>query len=244
MSTNRTWQKILKDLLSSETVSPRKLKTKELLGYQSTIDMNSPFVTVKNRNIGNKFRYAEAAWILSGDNKVSTIAPYSKIIHTFSDDGIRFFGSYGPKIVDQVSYVIEALHNDTETRQAVINIWREKPPKSKDVPCTCSLQFLIRNNKLNCIATMRSSDAWLGWVYDVFNFSCVSLYILLQLKSQHNKKYSLGKLTLTAGSQHLYQQHWELAKKCLAPTPSSLVLNKGFKNGNELIKNLWAVANG
>jgi thymidylate synthase len=87
---------------------------------------------------------------------------------------------------------------------------------------------------------MRSSDAWLGWVYDVFNFSQISLYVLLQLKSQHKIKLELGELTLTAGSQHIYQQHWKPALKCIYGSPylpDKLITN--FKNGEDLISHLW-----
>ena len=116
--------------------------------------------------------------------------------------------------------------------------------KTNDVPCTLSLQFLIRNGELNCIATMRSSDAWLGWVYDIYNFSMVSLYVMLQLKSQHKFKYNLGHLYLTVGSQHLYKQQFEKAQICLEKadyfedekSPTYL------KDGQQLIDLLWEKA--
>lgn len=245
MSTNKVWQKLIRDLLMAPIVSPRGFKTKELIGYQTKIEMNEPFVTVPQRKIGEKFRYAEAAWILSGDNKVSTIKPYSKIIEKFSDDGIRFFGAYGPKVVDQLSYVITNLMEDQVTRQAVINIWREKPQKSKDVPCTCSLQFFIRDTKIHCIATMRSSDAWLGWVYDVFNFSCIANYIRIQLHDQYGFTLQLGSLTVNAGSQHLYEQHWHDSESCLRYKGAGATrMLGGFKNGEEFIEYLWTKANG
>lgn len=247
MNINTVWKKMLSDLLDKgELSSPRTHATKELLGYQSCIDMSKPFLNIPERKLGKQFRYAEAAWILSGDNRVSTIAPYSKMISQFSDDGVRFFGSYGPKIVDQISYVINLLHKDPYSRQAVINIWREKPPQSKDIPCTTNLQFVIRNNKIHCIANMRSSDAWLGWPYDVFNFTCVSIYILLQLKSMHNVNYKLGTLTVNAGSQHLYERDWDYAKHCVNnvwDTPFIITYSQ-FKDGETFINSLWNSARG
>ena len=57
----------------------------------------------------------------------------------------------------------------------IINIWRENPRSSKDIPCTLSLQFFLREASdqlwLHTIATMRSNDAWLGVPYDTFNFN-------------------------------------------------------------------------
>ena len=238
------WVQMLKDLEFAPVFAPRKMETKELLGYQTRVSMAEPMVSIKERDIGHKFRYAEAAWILSGDNRVATISPYSKMIHKFSDDGVRYFGSYGVKVVDQLPYVIETLANDESSRQAIISIWRENPRPSKDIPCTLTLQFIIRKNILYCNATMRSSDAWLGWVYDVFNFSQISLYVLLQLKAQYNIKLKLCHLILTAGSQHLYKQHWQKATDCIFGnqfTPEKTKLD--FKDGQQLIDYLWSKAN-
>lgn len=248
MNINIVWKKLIKDLIDQVgTYSPRGAATKEILGYQTTIDMNNPFLNIPKRKLGEQFRYAEAAWILSGDNRVKTIAPYSKMISSFSDDGVRFFGSYGPKIIDQLSYVVNTLYKDTSSRQAVINIWREKPGPSKDIPCTCSLQFLIRDNKIYCVANMRSSDAWLGWPYDVFNFTCVSIYTLLQLKHLYNKNYELGSLTLNAGSQHLYERNWDKARLCLhsdAVDKTKIIPFNEFKEADEFIEFLWWNARG
>lgn len=159
---------------------------------------------------------AESYWILTGDNRVSTISYYSKQIKEFSDDGLHFAGAYGPKVVAQFPFILDAFREDPQTRQAVINIWRESPRSSRDIPCTLSLQFVYRSNRLHCIATMRSSDIWLGWVYDVFNFSMISAYVLECLKKINPMLFGsakLGNLYLTAGSQHLYEDDFEKAKQ-------------------------------
>ncbi|AXH71582.1 thymidylate synthase [Pelagibacter phage HTVC200P] len=243
-STSILWLSLLNMIMQCPTVSPRGMETKEQLCVSTKVNMNEPMVNIKSRSIGQKFRYAEAAWILSGDNRVKTIAPFSKMITKFSDDGVRFFGAYGVKVVDQLPFIIDTLKEDPSSRQAVINIWRENPRKTKDVPCTLSLQFLIRDGELNCMATMRSSDAWLGWVYDVYNFSMISLYVMLQLKSQHNVKYKLGHLYLTVGSQHLYKENFKKAQICLEKadyfrdekSPTYL------KDGEQLVNLLWQKA--
>jgi thymidylate synthase len=124
-TTNMQWQRLLHDVMNyGHQSSPRGQKTMELLGYKSMIDMTQPVITIKERKLGYKFMAAEAAWIMSGDNRVSTIAPYSKAISNFSDDGILFFGAYGPRIRDQLGHVVKALSEDNDSRQAVITIWR------------------------------------------------------------------------------------------------------------------------
>ena len=236
---NVIYKTLLSDLLRKGLpVSPRGLDCKEIMGHQTIIDMSYPYVDIPERKIGEKFRAAEAAWILSGDNRVSTIEPYSKKIKDYSDDGQYFAGAYGPPFRDQLPYVLGCLSTDSYSRQALVSIWRPRPYSSKDIPCTVSLQFLLRNDRIYTIATMRSSDAWLGWVYDVHNFSCISAFIALHLGC------GLGHLYLTAGSQHLYETDIKGAQKVVASFPTSHPnINRSLEwqggTPNAFIQYLW-----
>lgn len=224
-SANSVWLDLLTKIRDNGSqVSPRGINCQEILQNTTIVDMKSPVVTVKRRKLGRRFLVAEAHWILSGKNDVASISPYSKEISKFSNDGRTFDGAYGPKIVDQLRYVCDTLVEDKDTRQAVISIWRENPRKSKDVPCTIACQFFIRERQgtfyLDCSDYMRSSDAWLGVVYDWFNFSMLSAYVLLSLRSRDNFFWGveLGLLRLTAGSQHIYESNFQDAAGCLIDT--------------------------
>lgn len=216
LSANEAWVDLLTRVYSSQvSTSPRGLLTKELLGCQTQVDMTRSVVSVRARKLGRKFLAAEAWWILTGKNDVASISPYSKDIVKFSDDGKRFSGAYGPAIVDQLTFVCDSLVSDYDTRQAVATIWRRNPRPSKDIPCTVACQWLIRSGKLHCVDTMRSSDVWLGYPYDVFNFSMLSAMILLTLRQRDErlKDLQLGTLTLTAGSQHLYESNFKAVEQ-------------------------------
>lgn len=251
-NTTRLYLDTLEDIVMyGEEVHVRGLVTREKLAYQTVINMEQPIISLPERKLGYKFMAAEAAWILSGDNKVATIAPYSKQISKFSDNGDRFFGSYGPKVIDQLGYVCETLAKDLLSRQAVMNIWREQPRITKDVPCTVSLQFFVRDGKLHCVDTMRSSDLWLGWPYDIFNMSMISLGICLMMRDLYGIKLTLGNLYLNAGSQHLYDNNWndvidlvtkyqDTLFKALPPTP----VKYEIINYQSLVEILWNVADG
>jgi thymidylate synthase len=248
MRTNDEWMRVITSIMRYGIGSmPRGKETKEVIGFVSFWDMTMPVISIRERKLGYRFMPAEAAWILSGMNTVADIAPYSKVISTFSDDGHFFFGAYGPKIREQLPYVIRQLKDDWFTRQAVINIWRESPMRSRDIPCTISLQFLVRDKKLHCVATMRSSDAWLGIPYDVFNFSMISTYLLLLLRENfHFSDLTLGTLQITAGSQHLYQDNWDAVERILNEPSSSFevkpISTNEFESPQTLIDHLWAVA--
>lgn len=247
MKANDIWLETLDELLQYGRISkPRKFTCVELLNYHTTVQMEYPIVTINERNIGYRFMFAEAYWILTGDNRLETIEPYSKIIKNFSDNGKTFFGAYGPKVIDQIPYICDVLANDQWSRQAVMNIWRENPPRTKDVPCTISVQFFIRDDKLYCIDTMRSSDIWLGWPYDVFNFSMLSSYIILLLNEHYDIKLELGNIYMNLGSLHIYSENIEQAKKCLSYRKQKfnyLALQPltEFKHSIDLLNHLQAI---
>ena len=211
---NRVWLDAIEDILTcGDEVAPRGQPTKEILQRTIQVGMRRPVLTIPQRRLSYQFMAAEAHWILTGDNRVSTIAPYNKNISQFSDDGETFFGAYGPKIVAQMDYVIAKLMEDPDTRQAGLTIWRECPPSTKDVPCTVAVFFNIRNEKLNCHVFMRSSDVWLGVPYDVFNFSMLS-HMVCTFLNKGRRNIEPGTLHLTAASSHLYQRNFEAAAEC------------------------------
>lgn len=221
MDFSRVWLNAINDILTNgDLVSPRGKLTKEIPQRTIEVDMRKPVLRVPDRSLSYKFMVAEAFWILSGDDRVETIAPYNSRIAAFSDDGERFFGAYGPKIVAQLPYIIEKLQADEDSRQAGLTIWRECPPNTKDVPCTVAVFFNIRGGKLNAHVFMRSSDVWLGVPYDVFNFSMLSHLVcgLLNERRLVADAVSPGRLFLTAASSHLYETNWDDAKMCLGST--------------------------
>lgn len=251
-NTTFIWNWLLDDIVrGGQSVVPRGKPTLELLGHQTRISMKQPIVLDIRRKLGYRFMAAEAAWILAGDNRVETIKPFSKNIENFSDDGVTFFGAYGPKIVQQLPYVVDCLMKDKESRQAVINIWRETPPASKDVPCTLSQQFLLREHEirgpeLHVVTTMRSSDAWLGWPYDTFNASMLAGVVCLHLRDR-GMPVLPGTLVFNMGSSHLYELQvnevlgWKDRGLDMAFEPGDFNPLE-FASPEALVEHLWALA--
>ncbi len=241
MDISNVWLDALHDVLrNGDLVCPRGKMTKEIQQRTIVVDTRRPVLRVPARNINHRFMAAEAYWILSGDDRVATIEPYNKNIAAFSDDGVRFFGAYGPKIIQQLPYIIKKLNEDESTRQAGLTIWRECPPATKDVPCTVAIFFSIRAGFVNIHVFMRSSDLWLGVPYDVFNFSMLCHLVCGYLNQRRPIDLSLkpGKLFLTAASSHLYETNWEAAEQCLSSpfamqpeTPHQLWINPSVLMG-------------
>jgi len=211
-----TWLEALSSLLAfGAKVSPRGASTLEYPHATWCVDSRRPVLRVPERKLSYQFMVAEAFWILTGDNRVATIAPFNRRISDFSDDGETFFGAYGPRIADQLPYVICKLVADPCTRQAGLTIWRENPPPTKDVPCTVAVFFSIRDKKLHGHVFMRSSDVWLGIPYDVFNFSMLIHYVCALYNNAVvvGDQVEPGLLYLTAASSHLYDSNYEAAQQ-------------------------------
>jgi len=208
VSADIAWDHLLHDICTfGEKTAPRGMPITEIIGNQVIVDMQHPVITCVERKLSYTFMLAEAWWILSGKKDVPSIEKYCKVITKFSDDGLTFFGAYGPPISEQLDYVVDCLKGDRDSRQAVLTIWRQNPQRSKDIPCTVAVQWVIRDGHLHCIDTMRSNDAWLGFPYDVFNFSMLSWHVLEQLRRlSEYRDLKLGALFLQAGSHHLYDR--------------------------------------
>lgn len=185
----------------------------EVINAVTVID-NPTLNIMKNpiRNLSMKYAIGELLWYLSGNNKLSAIKNYTKAWDRMSDDGITVNSNYGYCIYekfgfDQWNYIKELLKKDKNSRQAVIHI---KEPKNtlvhptKDLNCTVSLQFLIREmdgeDKLFMTVYMRSNDLWLGFPFDIFQFTCMQIRMAMELN------VGIGSYTHIAGSLHLYER--------------------------------------
>lgn len=206
------WKLLIYRLLSEgQKIAPRGQETLEIMHNSIIVDMQYPVLIEPERRLNYRFMAAEAYWILSGDNRVSTIEPYNKHIVQFSDDGVHFAGAYGPPYLRQIPFVVDILHADPSSRQATITIWQPSPEPSKDIPCTVAINFMLRDNLLHLHVFMRSSDAWLGVPYDVFNFTMMACDVASRLNQRRvdlgvgtPAVVKPGVLFLTAASSHLY----------------------------------------
>ncbi|NHA68638.1 thymidylate synthase [Phycicoccus flavus] len=154
----------------------------------------------------------ELCWYLSGSNDTDHIAHYIRAYRKCDEAG-KVHGGYGPRLFDadgsgQVDYVIKALRANPWTRKAVIQLFDRSDVAAphEDVPCTCTLQFLIREGRLHLITYMRSNDAWLGLPHDIFCFT------MLQELVAVSTGYPLGEYQHFVGSLHLYEANFSEAE--------------------------------
>lgn len=160
------------------------------------------------RKMPLRYAIGELLWYNSCNPSWKAIYPYSKFWKGISDNGSTVNSNYGWCIrkkygFDQWEMVKKLLQENTNSRQAIIHIKEARnliDNPTKDLNCTIALQFLLRNNKLDLIVTMRSNDIWLGLPYDLFNFTCMQIQMAMELG------VDIGTYYHNAGSLHIYKE--------------------------------------
>lgn len=221
------WISNLKEVYyNGKEINPRGIETKELLSIHCVFDMNYPVCQNAYRKLSYKFMAAEAYWIISGSMFTEDIVQYNKHIGNFSDDNYIFNGNYGVPYFNQLEYVVNTLLNDKYSRQAAMTLWRPNMVKTKDYPCTISLIFMIRNNKLHTQVTMRSQDLFLGQPYDFFNFTMMTLRILEEYNKRSASYTQLGNLYWNGMSTHIYEKDFDKIKTIIENEHDNYIANK------------------
>lgn len=211
------------DLLQSvynqgKTVAARGSEQKELLFCNFTIDDPTNLqITSPARKFSADYATAEWLWYLSANPKVNNIGKLAKIWTLIQDDDGEAESNYGCYLKPQWNWVVEELMNDRDSRRAtvVINQPHHKGKNRADYPCTHYLHFFIRENKLHLGVNMRSNDIIFGLCNDVFTFSLFQQLMLNELNSR-GAAVDLGTYNHHAGSLHLYERHYKMAKRILS----------------------------
>lgn len=220
------WAFAVGDILKhGKPCDSRNGASREIIGYSAKLlDVQRNFLVNEARSADPRYACAELLWYLSRSNDTTMLQAYAPSYKNYTEDGRVAYGAYGHRIAtlasqDQLELAVEKLR-EPNTRQCVVSLWRAEDlaTTSKDHPCTLTWQFLPRDNLLHMVVNMRSNDAWLGFPYDVFCFTCVQMLVAGTLG------IGLGSYTHNVGSMHLYDENLEAARRAAtlkyAPTPA------------------------
>lgn len=157
----------------------------------------------------------ELFWYLAKTNDLNFISYYLPQYKKYAD-GNEIFGGYGPRLFDwkgtkQLVNVADLLKRNPDSRKAVIQLFDacDIVEKHNDVPCTCTMQFMIRSGRLHMFTNMRSNDAFLGLAHDIFCFTMIQEIMARDLAVE------LGTYKHAVGSLHLYDINIDAANAFL-----------------------------
>lgn len=156
----------------------------------------------------------ELAWYLAASNDAEFIRYYLSVYDDETEIDGTVHGAYGPRLFterwnNQFENVIAMMRRKSSTRKAVIQLFDNNDIAGtyKDVPCTCNLQFMVREGKLDMVVSMRSNDAYRGLPHDVFSFT------MIQEIAARTLEVELGEYNHFAASLHLYDENVDAAKE-------------------------------
>ncbi|WP_254529107.1 MULTISPECIES: thymidylate synthase [unclassified Sphingobacterium] len=221
----------------------------------SLIILKNPLARISlSKNRGKSFSpLGELLWYLNGNNELEFIKYYINKYIEFSDDGISLYGGYGPRIFGSSNYKNQfqncfiKLSEKPDTKHAVIQILHSEDlfKVTNDLPCTNSVQFLIRDKKLNMYVNMRSNDVLYGLSHDIFCFT------FLQEIMSRKLQIELGNYYHYTASLHLYEDKIEEANKYLNEGLQSSIIEMPImpsenidSNIKELLENEKKIRNG
>lgn len=192
-------------------------KSAELIGVM--LHLTNPLARISRTETKGKAFSAlgELLWYLSKEKDLDFISYYLHHYTKESEDGETVYGGYGPRIfnlrgeINQMENILDLLRKRPASRKAVIQIFdgADLVDDHPELPCTGTLQFLIRNNHLHMFTTMRSNDAFLGLSHDIFAFTMLQEIVACSLNLE------LGGYSHAVGSLHLYEEHQGKAKQYL-----------------------------
>jgi thymidylate synthase len=180
----------------------------ELLGV--TLRLTDPLARLsRSEDRGKPFSaLGELLWYLSASDTLQFIKPY---VPRYEEDAVGGIlpGAYGPRLfrmrdgTNQIENVTDLLRSNPGSRRAVVQLFNAEDietPKT-EIPCTTTLQFHLRDGRLNMSVTMRSNDAYWGLPHDVFCFTMLQEMMAKRLGA------TLGCYIHHAGSMHVYDDH-------------------------------------
>lgn len=225
--------RVVLDQLLAEGVRihPRKGEALELQGV--LLELRNPLARLsRTESRGKLFSgLGELCWYLAGSDSSEFISYYLRKYEKSAENGAIPW-AYGPRLVgerggpSQMSTIIDLLTGNPDSRRAVIQLFdaNDLEGDPTDVPCTCTLQFMIRSGELQMIVYMRSNDVILGLTHDIFTFT------MLQELIGRTLGVRLGSYRHVVGSLHLYtearevavsflQEGWQSTRNTMPPMP-------------------------
>ena len=127
---------------------------------------------------------------------------------------------YSSENNDQFFHTVTELEQRPDSRRAIMiytrpTMWGDHNKNGRsDFMCTNTVQYLIRDGKINAVVNMRSNDAWAGYRNDY----AWQKYVLEQVRDElqfRGHYYNSGEIIWNAGSLHIYERQFYLLEHYL-----------------------------
>jgi thymidylate synthase len=224
--------------------------TRSVFGRQLRFDLQAGFPLLTTKKVHVKSVIHELLWFVAGDTNAHTLKNVGVSIW---DEWANEDGDLGPVYgaqwrrwraaspesdesderaasveIDQLAQIVEEIRQNPDSRRLIVSAWNVgELAEMKLPPCHLLYQFNVQEDRLHCAMTMRSCDVFLGLPFNIAS------YALLTMMMAQVTDLEPGELVLSLGDTHVYQNHFEQARRQLGRTPKALPtmsLNPAIKN--------------
>jgi thymidylate synthase len=207
--------------------------TISLFSYQMIFDMADgfPLLTTKDMTQGFKHIVAEMLWMLKGSTNANELADmgfgiWRKWAGVNGELGPvyghqwRAFNGHHPVAIgneqgtDQISWIINELKTNPESRRMVVSAWNPNQLSSMALPpCHWAFELYVEGDRfLNMKLHQRSCDVFLGVPYNIAEYALL-LHMFCAVTG-----YEPGLLVHDMTNVHIYNNHIEQTKEQLTRT--------------------------
>ncbi|MCF6775954.1 thymidylate synthase [Thiotrichales bacterium 19X7-9] len=215
--------------------------TTSVFGYQMRFDLSKGFPLVTTKKIHLKSVIYELLWFLKGETNVKYLQDNGvRIWNEWALDNGDLGPVYGQqwrswhtpdgRVIDQIQEVIQLIKTKPDSRRLLVNAWNPavlpdesispqenvKQGKAALPPCHTLFQFYVADNKLSCMLTQRSADAFLGVPFNIASYALLTHIMAQQCDLE------VGEFIFSGGDCHIYHNHQEQIQEQLNRTPYSL----------------------
>lgn len=217
---HEAWAKLM---TVGNSINPKGEATTEVLNVSFSLNPESWLFDYEDLPINEDYVRTELKWYLNGEKSDLSICDAAQIWKNMVDEKGEIQSNYGAYFHAQGFLVVEELKRDSASRRAVIKINQTYHRlDAPDVPCTLTMQYMIRGGRLHAFVNMRSQDAVFGLRNDIPCFQMFKLYIADALG------IAPGYLYLNVASFHVYERHYEKLRK-FKRSSGTLGWNVGLK---------------
>ncbi|WP_374718746.1 thymidylate synthase [Parageobacillus toebii] len=226
----RQYLQLLEDILENgvEKDDRTGVGTLSVFGRQLRFNLQEGFPLLTTKKLHIRSIIYELLWFLKGDTNVRYLQENGV---TIWDEWADENGDLGPiygaqwrswkgadgKTVDQISWVIEEIKRNPNSRRLLVSAWNvAELDKMKLPPCHYAFQFYVADGKLSCMWQQRSVDTFLGLPFNIASYALLTHMIAEQCD------LDVGELIFSGGDVHLYKNHLEQAKLQLTREPRPL----------------------
>lgn len=226
------WRAAAKDLMEGRDVLRQESRigpTRELLHCMFVLNQpRQRWVLSRRPAINPAFAIAETVWILQGRNDAEFLNFWNPLLPKFAGGSDTFHGAYGHRLrrgldVDQLERGYQALLNNPDSRQVVLQIWDGRidlpeasgKARDPDIPCNIVSMPKIRDGRLEWMQVMRSNDLFLGTPHNFIQFTVLQEVMAGWLGIEP------GAYVQLSDSLHFYEQ--DMACISVTPTASTVV---------------------